>query len=133
MDAQAREKLKLWLPVVLWALVIFAVSQIPNLRSPFGSRLARKLAHVAEYLVFSALLSRAFFGSGLRRSWWALAAGCACAFAASDEFHQLFVHGRHASIKDFYIDSLGAALGLAVYGLALLGADRGPAGGSPGA
>jgi VanZ family protein len=117
MAPDTREKLRLWLPVVLWALLIFSVSQIPNLKSPFGVRVYRKLAHLVEYFVLASLLARAFKGSGWRRTWWLWALGGACAFAASDEWHQHFVHGRHASFKDFELDSVGNALGLAAYGL----------------
>jgi VanZ family protein len=34
----------------------------------------------------------------------------AAAYSLTDEFHQLFVPGRHASIADCAIDSTGAAL-----------------------
>ncbi len=53
--------------------------------------------------------------------WWralqtrspAIAIGIALAYAASDEFHQSFVSGRHASPLDWCIDGVGVAL--AVY------------------
>lgn len=113
----SREKLRLWLPVFFWALLIFSLSQIPNLRSPFGVRLYRKAAHLVEYFVFAFLLARAFKGSGFRRTGWLLALVCAAGFAASDEWHQHFVHGRHASFKDFELDNVGNALGLALHAL----------------
>ncbi|MDQ6796262.1 MAG: VanZ family protein [Chloroflexota bacterium] len=37
------------------------------------------------------------------------------AYGATDELHQVFVHGRGPSPVDVLIDGLGAALGLAVY------------------
>ena len=36
------------------------------------------------------------------------------AYAASDEFHQLFVTGRSAQVRDVLIDSCGALCGLAL-------------------
>ncbi|MBA3787736.1 MAG: hypothetical protein H0X21_03465, partial [Actinobacteria bacterium] len=39
-----------WLPVVLWAAVIFALSSVPDLGTGLGNwdLLLRKLAHVVE-------------------------------------------------------------------------------------
>ena len=73
----------------------------------------RKLAHLAEYGIFSLLLYRSLStpGGGERQgaSWSVLAAA---AYSLTDEFHQLFVPGRHASIADCAIDSTGAAVAL---------------------
>ena len=35
-------------------------------------------------------------------------------YAATDEFHQLFVAGRSGQIKDVLIDTIGACIGLLV-------------------
>ena len=37
-------------------------------------------------------------------------------YACTDEFHQLFVAGCHASLLDVGVDALGAATALAVWG-----------------
>ena len=99
-----------WLPVFAWAALIFALSSIPSLSSGLGAwdTLLRKCAHVAEYAVLGALLYRA-----LGREALALAAGIA--FAATDELHQHFVRGRHASPVDVAIDAVGIALGMLVW------------------
>ena len=99
-----------WLPVFAWAALIFAFSSIPSLSSGLGAwdTLLRKCAHVAEYAVLGALLYRA-----LGREAPALAAGIA--FAATDELHQHFVRGRHASPVDVAIDAVGIALGMLVW------------------
>jgi VanZ family protein len=83
-----------WLPVLVWAGVIFAFSSIPSLNSGLGTwdYVLRKLAHTADYA-------------------WALA--LTVAYAASDEVHQLFVRGRHGSPVDVAIDALGALIGMA--------------------
>ena len=119
MTEGSRRKARLWLPVLAWACLIFAVSQIPSLRSPLGLRWLRKLAHVVEYAVFSGLLARALRGSGVERGWWAAALFACCLFAASAEWHQHWVHGRHPSFKDVQLDAAGGALGLLLYGAAL--------------
>ena len=36
----------------------------------------------------------------------------ASAYAATDELHQLFVHGRHGSPVDWLIDTAGATLAM---------------------
>ena len=38
-------------------------------------------------------------------------------FAMLDEFHQLFVPGRGAQVKDVIIDTTGAIVGIGVYGI----------------
>src|SRR6184192_1337990 len=100
----------LWLPVLAWAAVIFAVSSIPTLSSGLGvwDTVLRKGAHVTEYAVLGALLYRA-----LGREAIALAAGIV--YASTDELHQHFVQGRHASPVDVAIDAVGVALGMLVW------------------
>jgi VanZ family protein len=102
--------LTLWLPVFAWAVVIFAFSSIPSLSTGLGTwdTVLRKGAHVAEYAILGALLYRA-----LGREALALAVGIA--YAATDEFHQRFVLGRHSSPVDVAIDAVGLALGMLVW------------------
>jgi VanZ family protein len=101
--------LSVWLPVVVWAAVIFALSSIPNLGTGLGlwDTVLRRGAHLTEYAILGALLLRA-----LRRPLPALGAGIL--YAASDELHQHFVRGRHGSPLDVLLDSLGVAVGLYV-------------------
>jgi VanZ family protein len=96
-----------WLPVVLWAGLIFGLSAIPSLGTGLGTwdLALRKLGHATEYAVLGFLLLRAL-GSELP----AFVAGVA--YAASDELHQHFVHGRHAAAYDVAIDALGVLLGV---------------------
>ena len=99
--------LTLWLPVVAWAAVIFALSSIPHLSSGLGTwdYVLRKCAHVTEYAILGALLLRA-----LGREVPAFLA--ALAYAVTDEVHQHFVRGRHPSPIDVAIDAVGVAFGL---------------------
>jgi VanZ family protein len=100
----------LWLPVVAWAALIFALSAIPSLSSGLGTwdTVLRKCAHVTEYAVLAALLVRA-----LGRELPAFLA--AVAYAATDELHQQFVRGRHASPVDVAVDAVGVMLGILVW------------------
>ena len=96
-----------WLPVLVWAGVIFAFSSIPSLNSGLGTwdYVLRKGAHLTEYAILAVLLVRAT-GS------FAWAFGLTVLYAASDEVHQLFVRGRHGSPIDVGIDAVGALVGL---------------------
>ncbi|MFL5923882.1 MAG: VanZ family protein [Gaiellaceae bacterium] len=97
----------LWGPVVAWAAVIFVLSAVPDLGTGLGSwdTVLRKCAHASEYAVFSLLLYRA-----LGRELPAFLIGFA--YAVTDEVHQAFVKGRHASPFDVAMDAAGLALGL---------------------
>ena len=99
-----------WLPVVIWAAVIFTLSSIPSLSTGLGTwdTILRKGAHLTEYAILGALLYRA-----LGREPLALAVGIA--YAATDELHQYFVRGRHASPVDVAIDAVGVAIGMLVW------------------
>ena len=99
-----------WLPVVIWAAVIFTLSSIPSLSTGLGTwdTILRKGAHLTEYAVLGGLLYRA-----LGRDPLALAVGIA--YAATDELHQYFVRGRHASPVDVAIDAVGVAIGMLVW------------------
>jgi VanZ family protein len=108
-------RLTAWLPVAVWAAVIFTLSSIPSLDSGLGTwdTVLRKLAHLAEYAVLGALLYRA-----LRREPAAIALGSL--YAVTDEVHQAFVSGRQGSPLDWLIDTVGVVAG------ALLLSRRGP-------
>jgi VanZ family protein len=102
--------LTLWLPVVLWAALIFALSSVPSLSSGLGGwdYVLRKCAHMTEYAVLAFLLARA-----IGREAPAFVAGVL--YAVSDELHQSFVRGRHASPVDVAIDAVGLLIGLALW------------------
>ncbi|HUG64602.1 MAG TPA: VanZ family protein [Gaiellaceae bacterium] len=102
--------LVLWLPVVAWAALIFALSSIPDLGTGLGGwdLGLRKIAHAAEYAILGALLVRATGRAG-----FAFALGVL--YAISDEVHQSFVPGRMGSPVDVAIDALGVAIGVAVW------------------
>lgn len=102
--------MSLWLPVLAWAAVIFALSSIPSLSTGLGpwDTLLRKGAHLAEFAILGALLARA-----ARAAAPAFVLGVA--YAASDELHQRYVAGRHGSVLDVAVDAAGVALGVALY------------------
>ena len=101
---------RLWLPVVAWAGLIFALSSVPDLGTGLGGwdLVLRKLAHAAEYAVLGALLVRA---SG--KAWPAVALGTL--YAISDELHQSFVPGRVGSPLDVALDAIGVLVGVVLW------------------
>jgi VanZ family protein len=81
--------------------------------------LIRKLAHLSEYAMFALLLYGAL-GGGKSYAWQARRAawciGIAGIYSLTDEFHQLFVPERGASLLDSALDTTGGALAmLALY------------------
>ena len=96
-----------WLPVLLWAAVIFAFSSMPSGAHDLAwwELLLRKLAHVTEYAILAALLCRA-----LRRAVPAVV--IAGLYAVTDEVHQTFVEGRLGTPRDVAIDLVGILVGV---------------------
>lgn len=131
-----------WLPVILWMVLIFGFSSDsgsfqhssriiePVLQWLFpwmgeAARheivfLARKCAHLTEYAVLALLVWRLIRKPTRTdtRPWSWRQAGQAllvtACYAATDEFHQLFVPTREGCVRDVIIDTCGgaAALGL---------------------
>jgi VanZ family protein len=104
-----------WLPVVAWAALIFVLSATPNLRfvsDPGLDFVVRKLGHMGVFGILALLLWRALAGTTAWRRPWAWAFALTVLYAASDEFHQGFVAGRHPSATDVGIDAAGALIAL---------------------
>lgn len=128
--------IKFWLPVVLWAALIFSASgdkksvqHSSRIIEPFVRWLipdvsdetvrttvlvVRKCAHVTEFAIFTLLLLRAANATLWKSNtaWNGKAAKFAFVvsvlFAISDEIHQSFVPGRQGAVMDVVIDSVGA-------------------------
>jgi VanZ family protein len=86
---------------------IFVLSAQPDLNSGLGvwDTILRKLGHAAVYGLLWWLWRRAL---GPDRG--LAAAAITLTYAASDEFHQSFVAGRHGTPVDWLIDAAGVAL-----------------------
>lgn len=131
---------KYWLPLILWAAVIFSASGdkksvhhssriiepfvrwlIPNISEEAVKTtvfVVRKGAHVTEFAILAMLLWRTFRGTfGKEQTGWSRRIAfsawlVATLFAVTDEWHQVYVPGRQGSGWDVLIDSIGAAWGL---------------------
>lgn len=83
------------------------------LRLPFGSFIVRKGAHFLEFAGLCTLIYNALYRSfGYFRP--ILSFTLTAAYAASDEFHQLFIEGRACRIFDWFVDCSGALTALLV-------------------
>ena len=98
-------------PLLLMGLIFFLSAQ-PDLNSGLGDwdTIGRKLIHAATYGTLFLLWWRAL-GWGHP----APAVAITLLYAASDEFHQTFIEGRHGSPLDVAIDAAGVMI---AYGLA---------------
>ena len=108
-----------WLPAAAQATLIFVLSAQPDLHladEPLLDFVLHKVGHLAVYAVLAALIAWALDLPGAVRSRvWTVAVVACLAYAATDELHQGFVQGRHASPVDIAIDVFGALLGLGAY------------------
>ena len=70
----------------------------------------RKMAHATEYAILGCLLTNLCLTFPMRKAYmWGWLMGSA--YAATDEFHQLFVSGRSGQMTDVMIDSVGCLTG----------------------
>ena len=94
-----------WLPVFLWAAVIFFFSSLAQIKvSEFfvWYFIAKKIAHILEYAILFTLILQA------TRKNWVLTFFVTMLYAVSDEFHQSFVPGRTSTFYDLGFDLSGA-------------------------
>jgi VanZ family protein len=132
--------LKYWLPPLVWLAVIFSASsdtksyehtsrffepflhwlfpQMPQAHVELIHHLVRKTGHLTEFALLALLLWRAIRQPQKNdsRPWrWdeaGLSLSIVFLYAASDEFHQIFVALRTALVSDVIIDTTGGAIGL---------------------
>ena len=104
----------IWVPVILWAAIIFKLSSgsVPVVSSIYiQDFLFKKGAHMFFFGMFGLLFYRALRMSGIeikRAIVWSFVA--VILYGASDEFHQSFSQSREARIRDIGFDGLGGIL-----------------------
>jgi VanZ family protein len=145
----SRSRVVFWAIAVAWAALIFYFSTakfapgfsewliaqaLTFLHVSFSSRivqvldaLVRKSAHMIEYGILTLLLYGSFaskdpFRWRPRRALWCVF--IAGAYSLTDEFHQRFVPGRHASLMDCGVDAVGAMIAIAIATWVNKGFDR---------
>lgn len=135
-------KMFFWATVVFWMVIIFLFSHqsagtssglslgitervavLAGKVIPFSEldledlhHYIRKTAHFLVYMLLGVLSYNAVRISkipGYPRIVFALL--ICVLFAISDEMHQLFVPGRSGEVRDIFIDSIGAGVGIAIF------------------
>jgi VanZ family protein len=101
-----------WVPPIALMVVIFVLSAQPDLNSGLGTidLIGRKVVHASEFGLLTFLWWRALRTIATPRTAILLALGISIGYAGTDEFHQSYVNGRHASPVDVLIDALGATI-----------------------
>ena len=106
--------MKFWLPVYLYAGVIFFYSSLSTPPITLNILYADKLLHLVEYAILGYLIARAAKNSSsarLRADFRIFAVYTAVLYGLINEFHQCFVPGREADILDILADGAGAFFG----------------------
>ncbi len=121
-----------WFFLILWLIIIFLFSNqshsgdtthdiIKNLL-PFIANdtilnqinfIIRKLAHITEYCILTLLLISLLQEYTLKeKTRMILSLLICCLYAMTDEYHQSFIPGRSAALKDVFIDTTGGVIAL---------------------
>jgi VanZ family protein len=104
--------LALWGPVVAFMAAIFIVSAQPQ--PPLPPQLSDTQGHSLAYMGLAVTVGRALAGglaAGISLPTAAAAWAIASGYGATDEWHQSFVPGRSADVRDWFADAAGALLG----------------------
>lgn len=108
--------LKYWLPVVIWAFIIFIFSSRPTGTASqivWTDFFIKKTAHVLIYGGLSTWIYRACINSDIAKKQSALIAiFFSFLYGLSDEFHQSFTPGRTPRLYDVGFDTIGASLAI---------------------
>ena len=105
---------------MVWVAITFVVSHQPVVVIPFGA--PDYVAHAINYAVLGVLLVWALAGGQWRAitgSVIAAAVLLAVVFGIADEFHQSFIPGREATVKDVIADAVGASVGTFIAAIAV--------------
>jgi VanZ family protein len=101
------ENVKHWLPLLLWAVLVFTLSSIPGTSFPKSALWNYdKLLHAAEYATGGFLCCLALGP----RLWW-VAALLVSLYGATDELHQILTPMRSCDWRDWIADTAGGTLG----------------------
>lgn len=101
-----------WVPVAVWALLLFVLSSVPGNRYPDTDvKFADKYVHFCLYTPFGLLLGR-----WIGQQWFGILAILAGWFyGATDEIHQLWVPKRSCDIHDWMVDAVAVMVGVLLF------------------
>jgi VanZ like family len=107
-----------WLPVLLYASLIFYLSSLPHPEDELPDFLFKKLSdkflHLVEYAVLGLLCYRALrwaAGPSMARRAVMITIMAVSFYGMTDEVHQAFVPFRESSWLDWLADTLGGVIG----------------------
>ena len=110
------KKINYWLPVLVWAGVIYAFSSMPMTETTeiyWQDFIVKKSAHIVEYGILSALFYRALRGEGVSKSTAGYFAILISLFyGITDELHQSLTPGRQPKARDVIFDTIGATFAI---------------------
>jgi VanZ family protein len=107
-----------WGPALVWMAVTFYISHQSAVSIPMGA--PDYVAHGVSYAGLGVMLMRGLAGGRLSAMTWRLvllATLLGGLYGVSDEFHQSFIPGRHASLSDIVADTVGTFVGASVAAL----------------
>ncbi len=117
MGNQTKRAIYAWLPIVVYAVLIFVQSSYPSPRMLPRFSGADKIMHFLGYGLMGFLFLRGFKVSnhklGRREILWSIV--LTILYGISDECHQHFVSARTADVRDAMADALGGACGVFIY------------------
>jgi len=112
-----KKSLSLWLPVILWMIVIYigsSIGGVPRVGGKAIDGMVHRAAHLIEFAVLGALVLRAV-SNGTRtiaRREMIITLIIVALYGASDEFHQRFTPGRSSEGIAVVFDALGGLIGM---------------------
>lgn len=100
---------------VVWMILIFILSSLPSLPGLPAVIKINKLFHALTYGVLAYCFLQSLSGSETISIKHALLAAMpAIAYGITDEFHQSFVQGREADIRDVLANAAGALIAVKI-------------------
>jgi VanZ family protein len=110
--AEVRRAL-LWGPPLFWMALIFYLSSQSDPAPAVTSLIWDKFLHSGAYAVLAVLFGQALVGEGVPPVRACIGAVIlASLYGGSDEIHQMFTPFRHADVRDWFADTVGAATGI---------------------
>lgn len=112
--------LSLWLPVILWMIVIYigsSIGGVPRVGGKAIDGMVHRAAHLIEFAVLGALILRAVSNGtrAIARREMIITLIIVALYGASDEFHQRFTPGRSSEFVAVLFDALGGLIGMLVW------------------
>lgn len=109
---------RFWLPAIIWGILIFSVSgqSVAKVSTVYTIDFAaHKAAHVLEYAILGILIYRVIKQEKVNiREAVVYAIVISALYGFTDEFHQSFTPTRTTRLRDVFIDTIGAAVGILI-------------------